>query len=68
LFSYIGSSFRTCYEKFCEEKNLTPNIVTLKSGLEAFWMGDPDASYVIIYFHGKGFFISDPNSITFMIS
>jgi hypothetical protein len=31
---------------------MRPNIVTLKSGCEAYWMGDPDAKYNFIYFHG----------------
>ncbi|KAF7503586.1 hypothetical protein GJ744_003614 [Endocarpon pusillum] len=51
----LNPSFRSCYEKFCKEKNLKSNIVTFKSGLEAFWMGDPNAKYVFVDFHGGGY-------------
>ncbi len=50
---YLTPSFRTCYEKFCQDKNLKANIVTFKSGFEGFWMGDPGEKYVFIYFHGR---------------
>jgi hypothetical protein len=51
--SYLSPSYRRNYEKFCKEKGLRPNIVTFKSGFEAFWMGKPDAEYVFVYFHGR---------------
>jgi hypothetical protein len=40
---------------------MEPNIVTFKSGFEAFWMGNPDSKYVFIYFHGK--LLNDPMAI-----
>jgi hypothetical protein len=50
--SYLNPDFRSCYQKFCKDKNLEPNIVTFKSGIEGLWLGDPSAKYVFIYFHG----------------
>lgn len=32
---------------------MQPNIIKFESGFEAFWIGDPSAKYVFIYFHGK---------------
>jgi hypothetical protein len=61
MFRYVLPKFRQCYEKFCKEKSVKPNIVTFKSGFEAFWMGNPDSKYVFIYFHGKLWI--DPTSI-----
>lgn len=50
---YIGPPFSTVYEQWCKAKGITPNIVTLKSGVKAFWIGDPQAKNVVIYYHGK---------------
>ena len=52
---YIAPSFQTVYEKWCKSKKLQPEIVSLKSGCKAFWMGDKTATNVVIYFHGGGF-------------
>ena len=52
---YIAPSFQTVYEKWCKSKKLQPEIVSLKSGCKAFWVGDKTATNVVIYFHGGGF-------------
>jgi len=53
---YIGEPFSKIYEKWCEGNGTTPNIITLKSGCKAFWMGDPKtAKYICVYYHGGGF-------------
>ena len=49
---FIGPPFSTVYEQFCKAKGITPNIVTLKSGIKGFWVGDPAAKTVVIYYHG----------------
>lgn len=52
---YIGEPFSRIYEKWCKSKGFQPDIVTLKSGCKACWMGDKTAKYVVLYFHGGGF-------------
>ncbi|ETN37761.1 uncharacterized protein HMPREF1541_07384 [Cyphellophora europaea CBS 101466] len=52
---YLAPPLRTLYKQYCAAHASTPNIVTLKSGIDAFWVGSPDAKQVIIYFHGGGF-------------
>ncbi|KIY00489.1 uncharacterized protein Z520_04174 [Fonsecaea multimorphosa CBS 102226] len=53
---YIGEPFSKVYEKWCKGAGIEPAFVTLKSGVKAFWVGDPKtAKYVCVYFHGGGF-------------
>jgi hypothetical protein len=50
---WVGGSFSSVYEKYCKQINVEPQFVTLKSGVKAFWLGDPKtAKYVCCYFHG----------------
>ena len=50
---YIGEPFHKIYEKWCHGKGIQPELVTLKSGIKAFWMGDhKTAKYIMIYYHG----------------
>ena len=49
---YIAPPFQTAYKNYCKVQNVEPDIVTLKSGIKAFWMGEKSASNVCIYFHG----------------
>ena len=50
---YIAPPFQTVYEKYCKAQKVEPDIVTLKSGCEAFWIGEKTASNICIYFHGS---------------
>ncbi|ETI27916.1 hypothetical protein G647_00365 [Cladophialophora carrionii CBS 160.54] len=53
---YIGAPFSKVYEKWCKDTGMQPNFVTLKSGVKAFWVGDPQtAKYICVYYHGGGF-------------
>ncbi|KAL6241706.1 hypothetical protein RBB50_011488 [Rhinocladiella similis] len=52
---YIAQPFRAHYQCYCQANNLTPIIIKLKTGTEAFWIGSPTATKVILYFHGGGF-------------
>ncbi|KIX05744.1 uncharacterized protein Z518_03716 [Rhinocladiella mackenziei CBS 650.93] len=53
---YVGEPFSKVYAKWCQDKGVQPEYVTLKSGCRAFWMGDHKAAkYIMIYYHGGGF-------------
>ncbi|RMZ90596.1 hypothetical protein DV736_g2162, partial [Chaetothyriales sp. CBS 134916] len=52
---YVSGPFSKIYEQWCKTNNMTPNKVVLSTGTEAFWVGDPEAEYVVIYYHGGGF-------------
>jgi len=52
---YIAPPFETVYQSFCKSKQVEPDIVTLKSGTKAFWVGEKTATNIVIYFHGGGF-------------
>jgi hypothetical protein len=55
LCRYIGGPFSKIYEKWCKDNNFNPEFVTLKSGVKAFWVGDPKtAKYICCYYHGMG--------------
>jgi hypothetical protein len=49
---YVAPPFQAVYEKYCKAHNVEPDIVTLKSGVKAFWVGEKTASNICIYFHG----------------
>jgi acetyl esterase/lipase len=40
-----------------QRQNISPNIVKLLNGTTAFWLGDPNAEKLIIYFPGGGYCI-----------
>jgi alpha/beta hydrolase fold len=61
---YIGPPFSTVYEQWCKSKGIPPNIVTLKSGVKAFWAGDPQAKHVVIYYHGNPLTLPSVSSLT----
>ncbi|RMZ77564.1 hypothetical protein DV737_g4290, partial [Chaetothyriales sp. CBS 132003] len=63
---YISAPFSQIYEVWCKKNNVTPNKVLLNTGTEAFWVGDPKAEYVVIYYHGGGFSLDGgPEHIAF---
>jgi hypothetical protein len=47
---YISKPLKVEYEAWCKARSVRPNIVKLKSGVEGFWVGDPErAENVIVY-------------------
>ncbi|RMZ77458.1 hypothetical protein DV738_g4351, partial [Chaetothyriales sp. CBS 135597] len=54
---YTTPVFSKLYDQWCAKNKVTPNKVRLNTGTEAFWVGDPQAEFVVIYFHGGGFSI-----------
>lgn len=51
---YIAEPFSKIYEKWAVSVGMPPELVTLKSGCKAFWMGDhKTAKYIVVYSHGK---------------
>ena len=50
--SITGTS-ESNYLAWCKEKHLTPRIVNLTDiDTRVFWLGEPDAEHVLIYYHG----------------
>ncbi|KAL6228736.1 hypothetical protein BDW75DRAFT_250734 [Aspergillus navahoensis] len=43
------------YQDFCHKRGIKPHFVSTDSGVEGFWIGDPSAKYVVVFFHGGGF-------------
>lgn len=53
---YINKPFSKVYENWAQQNNLPAEIFKLKSGVNAFWVGDyKTAKYIVVYFHGGGF-------------
>ncbi|RMD40504.1 hypothetical protein DV735_g4636, partial [Chaetothyriales sp. CBS 134920] len=52
---YSSPTFSQLYDQWAAKNKVTPNKVRLSTGTEAFWVGDPKADYVVIYYHGGGF-------------
>lgn len=53
---YLNPPFGVFYAKWCAANHVAPDVVDLKEGgCKAFWMGDRDAKYTVIYYHGGGF-------------
>ncbi|KAF2646016.1 alpha/beta hydrolase fold protein-like protein [Massarina eburnea CBS 473.64] len=58
---YINGTSTPVYLKYCEDHGLTPQSVTIGEnsngggGVEAHWLGDPEAEKVILWFHGGGY-------------
>ncbi|KAK5048041.1 hypothetical protein LTR84_006231 [Exophiala bonariae] len=53
---YVGEPFGKVYEKWAQQNNVPVQNVKLKSGVNAFWLGDhKTAKYIVVYFHGGGF-------------
>ncbi|THC96536.1 hypothetical protein EYZ11_003980 [Aspergillus tanneri] len=55
---YIYPSTRSAYETFMKHKGLPPETVTLQHGATGHWIGNKNATNVVIYFHGGGFAVS----------
>jgi acetyl esterase/lipase len=56
LHRYIGEPFGKIYEKWAQQNNLPIESFKLKSGVNAFWLGDyKTAKYIVVYYHGGGF-------------
>ncbi|KAL9108404.1 MAG: hypothetical protein Q9227_006865 [Pyrenula ochraceoflavens] len=51
----MNPSFVRTYKKHCERIHTIPNVVDLDSGAQGFWLGSPEAPYVLVYSHGGGF-------------
>lgn len=52
---HIGADLDVAYPAFAKERGFIPKDVTLPDGTKAYWLGDPSAEKVIIWFHGGGY-------------
>ncbi|KAJ5415685.1 Alpha/beta hydrolase fold-3 [Penicillium sp. CMV-2018d] len=68
-----GADLTCSYSRFCSEKlrghmshqKASPNIIVLAEGTTAFWLGNPAAEKLIIYFHGGAYCLPAlPNHLT----
>ena len=50
---YILPPSNKIYERYVRKAGLKPQSVDLGHGALGHWMGDPDATNVLIWFHGK---------------
>lgn len=48
--------FVSSYKKYCKQQKLAPNIVDIPdTNNKGFWIGNPEAKYAMVYYHGGGF-------------
>ncbi|KAJ5521923.1 Alpha/beta hydrolase fold-3 [Penicillium freii] len=51
------TSAQKSYEAhMCQQKAL-PNVIVLAEGTTAFWLGNPAAEKLVIYFHGGAYYL-----------
>ncbi|EXJ89279.1 hypothetical protein A1O3_02345 [Capronia epimyces CBS 606.96] len=60
---YVSGPFSKVYEQWYPGNGGNPEVVTLKSGCKAFWVGDyKTAKYIAVYYHGGGFSLDGDDS------
>ncbi|KAF1999871.1 alpha/beta-hydrolase [Amniculicola lignicola CBS 123094] len=52
---YLNPLTTPTYLKYCKDNGITPDSITLPSGVQAHWLGDRSAKKTILYFHGGGY-------------
>ncbi|KAE8144388.1 Alpha/Beta hydrolase protein [Aspergillus avenaceus] len=63
---YMNGSTSDVYSTFMKQKNLHPETVPLEHGAQGHWIGNPEAKYVVVYYHGGGFALPGfPNHLAF---
>ena len=63
---YVATGLDDLYYPFAKKEGFEPKSITLEDGTKAYWLGDPDAKNVLIYFHGGGYNAPpDPLHLTF---
>ena len=49
---YMNGYSTPAYEKFAKDNGFEPQSITLPSGTQAHWLGNPKAKKTIVWFHG----------------
>ncbi|KAI1616525.1 Alpha/Beta hydrolase protein [Exophiala viscosa] len=52
---WVDPSFISAYKKWCSNHHIPTNIAIISQYTKGYWLGDPQADYVMVYFHGGGF-------------
>lgn len=55
---YITAPVESTYPAYAKQKGFEPQSETFRSGMKAYWIGDPKSEDVIIWYHGKVSFVS----------
>jgi len=51
----ISPTVCEAYHDFAKKEGFTPESLTCADGTKAFWIGNPDAEKVVLWFHGGGY-------------
>ncbi|KAK7890701.1 hypothetical protein LTR67_007910 [Exophiala xenobiotica] len=49
---WIDPTFIDAYKKWCSKHGIAMNIAIISQSTKGFWLGNPTADYVMVYFHG----------------
>ncbi|KAF2099130.1 alpha/beta-hydrolase [Rhizodiscina lignyota] len=52
---FLSPNTDQVYLKFCNDNKIKPKSETLDDGTKLHWIGDKEASSVLLYFHGGGY-------------
>lgn len=62
---WVDPSFISAYKKWCSKHKIPTNIAIISQYTKGYWLGDPQADYVMVYFHGTG---DQPLLATFLLT
>ena len=52
-YRYINPTFDSVYPAYAQKTGFVPEIVTMKDGTKAYWVGNSKSEDVVIWYHGS---------------